>query len=1482
MYPTHLLPHSFRISSFKLAFIICALLLPFSVQAEKSAPVITVGSEIDFPPYAIADAEGRAGGFSVELLEAVADAMGLSVKVTAGPWPEVLAAFKAGEFDLLPLVALSAQRADIATYTKPHTVAFDSFFVRRGSHPISSLAEAKDKEIIVMSSDVAHEEVLYSGLPIRIIEIKTIPEALRLLASGKHDAVLAPKLLGMIVLHEAKLEGAIQAGKPIADYNRQFAFAVQRGNTDLRDKLEQGLAIVRTTGRYDAIYKKWFGGIDSFARSLKTIIVNNYHPYTFMNEKGVPDGFSVEIAKAVAKTMDLELEIWADKWDQSVKELETGSIDLIPMMAYSPARDKLFDFSVPYTIAYDTIFFKKEVKGIRSLNDLNGKTVIVTNNDAAHSYLLTSGLAKTMNISLSNSLPEALQQLAVGKGDAAIMPKLVGLVIAKNLNLTSIDISPEIIGDYSRPWCFAVRNGDQALLDRLNQGLNIIKNTGEYDAIYKKWFGALEDPHLHLRTAMKYGSFAGLILLAFIVWNVLLKRQVKRKTQAIQDTVAALQESERKTSEALAFNSSILKTSSIGILTYGADGQCVFANEAAAVILGADVASLQAQNYHNIAPWQKSGVYELALKALSSNDEQSLETHLTTSFGKEIWLSLNFSSIQSKGEKYLLVFAQDISLRKQSEDQLINLSQRLQLATSSAFLGVWDWNVGENFMIWNDRMFELYGITRNTFSSNILAWMNSLHPDDKETAIAECQAALKGDKDYDTVFRILQPDGAVKYLKANGLVLRDADGTAVRMLGINVDITEQKNAENTLKSNITKLEVLLGITSLPEASVKTISDHILSSITRLMESEYGFYGFVSEDESIMTIHSWSGEAMENCSMADKPSDFAICKSGVWAEAVRRREPLILNNYAAGHPAKRGLPAGHVQLTNLLVLPFFSHGRITAVAAVANRNSDYSQDDVAQLTAFLTSVQAITDSKQAEEELRKREGHFRTLVETIPDLIWLKDKDGAYLSCNPIFERFFGAKAANIVGKTDYDFVDRELADFFVENDRKAMLAGKPTINEEWITFADDGHRVLLETIKTPMYDSQGTLIGVLGIGRDITERRRAEEENTQLQVQLQQAQKMEAIGTLAGGIAHDFNNILGAILGYAELAQEDSPPGSIVRKDIDQVVKASYRAKDLVKQILAFSRQDKTDQIPLQPGIIIKEALKMLRPSLPSTIDIQQDIDLEAGLILADPSQIHQVMVNLCTNAFHAMEETGGTLTISLKKKTLSQNDLANEPQVQPGDFVQLSISDTGPGIPPEIQEKIFDPYFTTKEVGKGTGMGLAIIHGIVKSYNGLVTCHSVLGEGAVFHVYLPVIADPTIVEIETAPLDLTQLGNERILFIDDEEILAEMGQAMLERLGYRVTVRRNSIEALNTFQNQPEQFDLVITDQTMPGMTGSDLARRMLQIRPGMPIILCTGYSNLISEGKAKLLGIKGFAMKPLAKKDIAALIREVLDGEK
>jgi nitrogen-specific signal transduction histidine kinase/CheY-like chemotaxis protein len=397
--------------------------------------------------------------------------------------------------------------------------------------------------------------------------------------------------------------------------------------------------------------------------------------------------------------------------------------------------------------------------------------------------------------------------------------------------------------------------------------------------------------------------------------------------------------------------------------------------------------------------------------------------------------------------------------------------------------------------------------------------------------------------------------------------------------------------------------------------------------------------------------------------------------------------------------------------------------------------------------------------------------------------------------------------------------------------------------------------------------------------RDISKRKKVSEEKKAVEDRLRQAQKMEAIGTLAGGIAHDFNNILSVILGYADLAFEGAPVESTLRMNLDKILKAGFRAKDLVKQILTFSRQTGVNPVPLNPAKTLKEAIILLRSSIPTTIKIIDIIDPDSGIILADPTQIHQVLINLCTNAYHAMELTGGEIKIVLKSVYLSQEDVLPEQGVDAGEYICLTVQDTGPGILPTVQERIFDPYFTTKETGKGTGLGLSIVHGIVKDFNGFIRFNSERGKGTAFHVFFPSVKKKVLPEESiTEPV---QKGTESILFIDDDETVAEVGELILKEIGYTVTVKTNSIDALETFRNKPDLFDLVITDQIMPNMTGIELAKRMLQIEPGIPIILCTGYNNTISEIKANSLGIKGVALKPILKKDIAKLIRKVLNGD-
>ena len=379
--------------------------------------------------------------------------------------------------------------------------------------------------------------------------------------------------------------------------------------------------------------------------------------------------------------------------------------------------------------------------------------------------------------------------------------------------------------------------------------------------------------------------------------------------------------------------------------------------------------------------------------------------------------------------------------------------------------------------------------------------------------------------------------------------------------------------------------------------------------------------------------------------------------------------------------------------------------------------------------------------------------------------------------------------------------------------------------------------------------------------------------------QLQQVMKLQAIGTLAGGIAHDFNNILFPIVGYTELTMDDIPEDSQARQNLEEILKATNRAKELVKQILTFSRQNCQERKPLKVQSLIKEAVKLLRATIPSSIDIECNIDEFCGLIKGDPTQIHQIIMNLCTNAYHAMQETGGKLEVSLKEIDISYEQSVERVGMKVGKHVELVVKDSGHGMDPQVIERIFEPYYTTKEQGKGTGLGLSVIHGIVKNHGGDITVSSQPGKGSSFKVYLPIIDE---VEEETRKDEpLIEInGKERILLIDDEQQIIDIERQILERLGYTVTAKTDSQEALEEFAAQPDHFDLVITDMTMPKMTGDQLAQRMMDIKPQIPVILCTGFNETISEEKALAMGIDKFVMKPIVKDELASTIRTVLDN--
>ena len=526
---------------------------------------------------------------------------------------------------------------------------------------------------------------------------------------------------------------------------------------------------------------------------------------------------------------------------------------------------------------------------------------------------------------------------------------------------------------------------------------------------------------------------------------------------------------------------------------------------------------------------------------------------------------------------------------------------------------------------------------------------------------------------------------------------------------------------------------------------------------------------------------------------------------------------------------------------------------------------------------------ITARKHMESTLEESEKRFRVIYEKAPiGIAIINSESGRFIHCNK--------KYCDIVGYTEEEMLARSFMDITHPDDLQAhldntqlLLAGKISdFSMEKRYLTKEGHIAWVTLTVVPLWKEIAKGKVHLAIVEDITARKHAEKEKNRLESQLQQALKMEAIGTLAGGIAHDFNNILSAILGYTEMAKEDLPPGSPITSDLDKVYKAGNRAKDLVNQILAFSRQSKQELKPLQIHFIVKEALKLLRSSIPKTIEIRQDIDPSSGTVLSDATQVHQITMNLCTNAYHAMRETGGVLAVTMRPVQIKEDDYkVSSFSLIPGSYIELAVNDNGVGMDKATIEKIFDPYFTTKKKGAGTGLGLSVVHGIVKSYGGHITVYSELGKGTTFRLYLPrIITDITPEETETVKIYPT--GNERALIVDDEEELVTMVTRMLTSLGYHATAMTSSSEALQIFQSDPKGYDIIITDMTMPKMNGAELIQRIRGIRPDIPIILCTGFSELIDEEKALSLGIQRYLMKPVVKGDLAAAVREVLDSQK
>ncbi len=666
---------------------------------------------------------------------------------------------------------------------------------------------------------------------------------------------------------------------------------------------------------------------------------------------------------------------------------------------------------------------------------------------------------------------------------------------------------------------------------------------------------------------------------------------------------------------------------------------------------------------------------------------------------------------------------------------------------------------------------------------------------------------------YNIIESYRKADGTQAWARTNKMPLRDIAGNIVGVLGTYEDITDRKRAEDALRESEEKYRSMM-------ESMKALV-YICSPDFRVEYMNPAMIKRTGIDATGEVCHKAIHDLDEQCPgcVHDK------IQQGESAE-TKILSPKDNRYYNVSHS------------------PIF-----------------HQDGSISKMTIY----RDMTESKRAEQERIL----LATAIEQASESIIISDRPGTINYVNPAFEQLSGFNREEIIGQ-NFRILKSDKHDEAFYREMYDIISRGHTWAGRIINTMKDGTLREFETRISPVKDSSGEIINFVSVNRDVTQEKA-------LEAQLRHAQRMDAIGTLAGGVAHDFNNILSSVIGFTELALDDAEKGTLQYENLQEVLTAGSRAKDLVLQILTFSRQSDQEQKPVNVQLIAKEALKMLRASIPSTIEIKQNIQSEA-LVMGDSTQIHQVLMNLCTNAAHAMDDKGGVLTVDLVDIKVDSEFISDYPELKPGTYINLTVTDTGYGMAPDVLDRIFDPFFTTKEKDKGTGMGLSVVHGIVHSHGGSIYAYSESGKGSTFRVFLPVLKRR--LESEERIERPIPTGTERILFVDDELSIVNIGKKTLESLGYDVVARTSSIEALEFFKTQSDSVDIVITDLTMPNLTGEELAEELMQIRPDIPIILCTGFSVRMDEKKAMEMGIRAFVSKPVLKREIAETIRKVIDS--